>query len=140
MLLQDLHTPQPFVSGPWATSDSWLAFLGTPRPSATIYFKLANLTGAGPILFYGPQDDPSLIPLYYAISYLAWPRGVGLFSCGSARRPPQAIVPVGDSVRPSALIYYSQISTDLVNNPVVLGQKLTLVPIAENEAWTTLCP
>src|SRR5688572_4887689 len=128
VLLRQLQAALPSVAGPWGTTDRWLQRLELVRPSETIRSALDGIE-AGALLFVGRDDEPTTILTYYTVSYLLWPRPVGLCLSRTGIATQRAIVRT-ESV-PVAAMYYDVESPTAGLRPTMLGGRLALVALSE---------
>jgi hypothetical protein len=134
-LLRQLPAAWP-PSGPWMTSDLWLQRLQLSRPSETVRSALDDVR-AGAVLFVGRDDEPTTILTYYTVSYLIWPRPIGLCLVGSDGAKPRAIVGTGKA--PVALMYYDVEPPSGDVRPLWLGSRLAVVEVSEPDARRPRC-
>ena len=135
-LLRHLQAASPPVSGPWATTDRWLQRLELSRPSEAIRSALDGVR-AGALLFLGREDEPTTVLTYYTVSYLLWPRPVGLCMSGADVATTRRIV--WTERAPIAVMYYDVEPPTAGVRPTMLGRHLAVVALSEPGPWTTRC-
>jgi hypothetical protein len=92
--------------------------------------------GPGALLFLGRDGEPTILT-YYTVSYLLWPRPVGLCLSRADAVTPQALVRTQSA--PVAVMYYAVDPPPAGPPPTMVGRHLALVAVSEREPWTTHC-
>lgn len=116
----------PAVDGRAATTDTWLAWLGAPHPTAALQRAAAGVPADRSIVVVGPADESGLQLAYFIISSLAWPRQVSLVTCTPDSPAPTVVVAATQPV--GGLLYFR-----LEGRGVSMRDATTVTPIVRME-------
>lgn len=126
----------------YATTDSYLSALELPHASKQVQLSVSNVPADEAMVFIAPDSTPETELVYRTISYLSWPRQVGVLHCAQNGAAPALLFkPREDKPVRWLLFYRHQVPAELSALPGIkeIGVHLKLVPARELKEWTFYC-
>ena len=125
--------------GVYDTTDHYLKPLDIPRPSETLLKVMSELPPGDAVIFITAVEDDGSELIYRSISYLSWPRQIGVVRCGVERETiATSLTRATDPVK-WLMFYQIALPPEFNQAPRKIGPRLILTPASELKEWKSYC-
>jgi hypothetical protein len=142
-LLLERLTPSAYpesVSGPNATSDTFLWGLQLPRGAETLRASLQEIPPDEGIAFVGRTSDASHNLIALMVAYVSWRRPILRIDCLPDGRETRWYAPQPGTKIGGILLMGSAPANPAIIWTRAVGPQLTLARIDPTQEWTSYCP
>jgi hypothetical protein len=128
-----------YKGGMNATTDTYLSDLQIPNPSKAVQEAVSRIPVEDAIVFVGIRGETNIL-VYYCISYLSWPREVGLLECDRRNNALFSLHQPRDEKKVRWLMYDKVAPAPAhKHSAIAIGPSLSLVPLTEMREWKYYC-